>query len=176
MANTYTKIATATVGVGGAVSMDFISIPATYTDLVIKISARTNRVGQSVDSLKLTFNGATTSFSNRGVGADTNAGTCFSFTNGGSASIEDSVFTAATNATASTFGSGEIYIPNYAGSNNKTTSADSGSENNAVQAYMLMTAGQWASSAAITSIKLAPLGGTLINEYSTATLYGISKS
>jgi hypothetical protein len=176
MANTYVKIATATVGVGGAVSMDFTSIPATYTDLLIKITARTNRVGQSVDSLKLTFNGATTSFSNRGLGADTNAGTAFSFTNGGSASIEDSVFVPATNATSGVFGSGEIYIPNYAGSSNKSTFGDSGSENNAVQAYMLFTAGLWASSAAITSIKLAPLGGTLINQYSTATLYGILKN
>jgi hypothetical protein len=176
MANTYVKIATATVGVGGAVSMDFTSIPATYTDLVLKISARTNRVGQLVDSLKLTFNGATTSFSNRGLGADTNAGTTFSFSNGGSASIEDSIFTAASNATANTFGSGDIYIPNYASSNNKSTSGDSASENNATQSYLLVTGGLWSNSAAITSIKLAPLGGTLINQHSTATLYGIKNS
>jgi hypothetical protein len=174
---TYIKIgSTVTVGVGGAVSIDFTSIPSTYTDLLIAITARTNRIGQSVDSLKLTFNGATTSFSNRGLGADTNAGTAFSFTNGGSASIEDAIFVPATNATASVFGSGEIYIPNYAGSTNKSTSGNSGSENNATQAYMLMTAGLWSSTAAITSIKLAPLSGTLINQYSTATLYGISKS
>jgi hypothetical protein len=176
MANTYVKIATVTVGSGGAASMDFTSITGSYTDLLIKISARTNRSGQSVDSLKLTFNGATTSFSNRGLGADTNAGTAFSFSNGGSASMEDSVFTTATNATASTFGSGEIYIPNYAGSTTKSTSADSVTENNGAQAYPLFTGGLWSNTAAITSIKLAPLGGSLINEYSTATLYGISKS
>ena len=37
MANTYVAIATVTVGSGGAASIDFTSIPATYTDLVVKL-------------------------------------------------------------------------------------------------------------------------------------------
>ena len=40
MANTFEQITTVTVGSGGASSIDFTSIPQTYTDLVIKTSAR----------------------------------------------------------------------------------------------------------------------------------------
>ena len=40
MANTYTLIASSTVGSGGAANIEFTSIPATYTDLLIKMSAR----------------------------------------------------------------------------------------------------------------------------------------
>lgn len=173
MPDTFIKIASVTVGSGGASSIDFTSIPSTYTDLVIKISARTNR-SAAADSLKLTFNGSTSGFSARGLGGS--GSTPFSFTNVGSASIEDSVFTTAANNTASTFSNGEIYIPNYAGSNNKSISADSVNENNASEAYTLFEAGLWSNTSAITSIKLAPLNGTLINQYSTAVLYGIKNS
>lgn len=176
MANTYVQIgSTVTVGAGGSASIDFTSIPSTYTDLLIRISARTNRSGQPVDSLKLTFNGATTNFSARGLGADASS-SAFSFTNAGSASIEDAVFVTAATATANTFGNADIYIPNYAGSTNKSVSSDSVTENNATQSYLLLDAGLWSNTSAITSIKLAPLNGSLINQYSTASLYGISKS
>ena len=37
MANTYVLISSSTVGSGGAASIDFSSIPATYTDLVLKL-------------------------------------------------------------------------------------------------------------------------------------------
>ena len=40
MATTYKAISTVTVGSGGAASITFSSIPATYTDLVLKISGR----------------------------------------------------------------------------------------------------------------------------------------
>jgi hypothetical protein len=36
MATTYEAIATVEVGSGGAANIEFTSIPATYTDLVIK--------------------------------------------------------------------------------------------------------------------------------------------
>ena len=164
-----------TVGAGGASSIEFTSIPATYTDLLIRISARTNRSGQVVDSLKLTFNSSTSGFSARGLGANA-ASTPFSFTNAGSASIEDAVFVTAASATASTFGNADIYIPNYASSNNKSVASDSVSENNATTSYLLIDAGLWSNTAAITSLKLAPLNGSLIDQYSTATLYGIKSS
>jgi hypothetical protein len=40
MANTFTLIASSTVGSGGAASIDFTSISSTYTDLVVKLSLR----------------------------------------------------------------------------------------------------------------------------------------
>ncbi len=171
MAYTYSKIATYTVGSGGIPSVTFLNIPQTYTDLCIKISARTNRSGQPVDTIKMTFNGNTSSYSNKGLGGTGSA--TFSFNNAGSASIEDNAATTADTATANTFGNGEIYIPNYTSSNNKSVSTDGVSENNATTAYQFMTAGLWANSAAITTITLAPLVATLFSQYSTFHLYGI---
>jgi hypothetical protein len=43
MANTYEAIATVEVGSGGAADIEFTSIPGTYTDLVLKLSARGTR-------------------------------------------------------------------------------------------------------------------------------------
>jgi hypothetical protein len=79
------------------------------------------------------------------------------------------------NATASTFGNFEIYLPNYAGSNNKSVSSDSVAENNATEAYTNLRALLWSSTAAINAIKFT-LGAGNFAQYSTATLYGISNA
>jgi len=76
-------------------------------------------------------------------------------------------------ATASTFGNGEYYIPNYTSSNYKSVSADAVSENNNTTAYARLTAGLWSNTAAITSIRLTPDTGTAWVTNSTATLYGV---
>jgi hypothetical protein len=44
MATTYEAIATVEVGSGGAADIEFTSIPATYTDLVVKVSFKKPRV------------------------------------------------------------------------------------------------------------------------------------
>jgi hypothetical protein len=67
-----------------------------------------------------------------------------------------------------------IYIPNYAGSSNKSVSIDSVTENNATGAYSGLTAALFASTAAITSFGIST--GSNFVQYSTATLYGIKNS
>jgi hypothetical protein len=79
-------------------------------------------------------------------------------------------------ATASTFSNGELYIPNYAGSNNKSSSADGVNENNDTSALSALTANLWSNTAAITSIKLTPATAGNFVQYSTAVLYGIKNS
>jgi hypothetical protein len=168
MANTYVKIATVTVGSGGTANMTFSSIPSTYTDLVLKISGRTN-VADYVDFCKVQFNGVATNQSERALRGNGSAANSYS----------DTLIYSATNgntSTTSTFGNLELYIPNYAGSTNKSVSLDGVNENNATAALAEMQAGLWSSTAAITSIALVPYTGTLWQQYSTATLYGISKS
>ena len=59
MPNTFTLIASSTVGAGGASSIDFTSIPSTYTDLVIKASLRSDRNTGSATYLTITFNNDT---------------------------------------------------------------------------------------------------------------------
>lgn len=172
MADTFVKIATVTVGSGGAANMDFTSIPSTYTDLVLKVSTRTN-LSNSVDDLMIQFNSNTGSnYPYRqlyGTGSATGSGT---------ATITGAYIgtcTAAT-ATASTFGNLESYIPNYAGSTNKSVSSDAVSENNATAGFQNFVAALWSNTAAITSIRILSLNSGSFVQYSTATLYGILKA
>jgi hypothetical protein len=77
--------------------------------------------------------------------------------------------------TANTFSNIELYIPDYAGFNNKSISNDGVSENNATTAQQAFQAILWRNTAAITSISMTDGGGNFA-QYSTATLYGIKNS
>jgi hypothetical protein len=173
MPNTFTLIASSTVGAGGAASIDFTSIPSTYTDLCLEFSVRSN-YASTIDASLLRINGDTGSnYSSRYIRGDGSSVSSSSSTAG------TSIFVGSipgANATASTFQNAAIYFPNYAGSTNKSLSVDSVSENNATTAYALLSAGLWSSSAAITSLKLILDAGTLYLQHSTAYLYGIVKS
>ena len=166
MANTFVAIATVTVGSGGAASMDFTNIPATYTDLLIKVSGRSNQANLG-NTVIIKFNGSTsnqTAVLLEGSGA---AVSSFTQNAGNIGNIQGST------STSDTFSSLEVYIPNYAGSTYKSRSVDSVTENNATTAYSVLAAGLWSQTAAITSIDIA-IGNFV--EYSTATLYGIKNS
>ena len=171
MALTYTALASVTVGSGGAANIEFTSIPGTYTDLMLKLSLRTDRSSDS-DYLKVTVNNNTSSYSDlylRGNGSAVASGT-------NSTTFWEVHRTNASTSTASTFGNIDLYIPNYGGSNNKSGYYDGVNENNATLAYAYLGALLWSNSAAITSIKMTPGAGTNFVQYSTATLYGIKNS
>ena len=169
---TYKKIASVTVGSGGASSIDFSSIPSTFDDLVVKVSARTNRSAIS-EPIGLRPNGATTNLTLRLLEGNGSTAASATATYGyiGAAS--------AATGTTNTFSNVEAYIPNYAGSTNKSISADGVQENNsgaANDAFQDLSAILWSNTAAITSISLVPNSGGSFVQYSTATLYGVSKS
>jgi hypothetical protein len=168
MAFTYSKLAETTVGAGGTSAITFNNIPQNYTDLVVKYSLRTSR-SDTISALRLTFNESATSYSNRMI--EGNGATAASYT-GGSTFIDLGYAPAAT-ATASTFNNHELYISNYASSNNKSLSIDAVQENNTTTAYANLIAGLWSNSAAINSIKVVPSTAVNFVQYSTATLYGI---
>jgi hypothetical protein len=165
---TYTQIGSAvTVGSGGAASIDFSSIPTTYTDLVLKVSAR---LSAAVDfgSLSIAFNGSSASFTTRilqGDGSSAVSATLTNFSGGVGGTL----------LTASTFNNVEIYIPNYAGSTNKSFSSDAVVENNATAARDTLVAGLRSNTAAINQITLTSASGNFA-QYSTAYLYGVSNA
>lgn len=172
MANTYVKIASVTVGAGGAANIEFTSIPATYDDLVVKFSTRDSNNSTS-QNINITFNGTGgTAYSERLLFGSGSAAQSFSAS---SAAFINYQYSTGALATASTFSNGEIYIPNYLASTNKSVSVDSVIENNATATAMGLNAGLFSNSSAITSIKLASPSGTFA-QHSTATLYGIKKS
>jgi len=164
MPTTYTQIGTAqVVGSGGAASMSFSSIPSTYTDLVIKLSVR----GAGVYNVVMSINGSSSTFTYRLLEGDGAAAASYSGTTG---RLGNTVTT-----TASTFSSIEIYMPNYAGSTNKSYSVDAVSEANATTAYADLTAGLWSTATAISSLSFSMSTGDF-TQYSTAYLYGVSNA
>lgn len=167
---THVLIQTITVGSGGAASIEFSSIPQTYTDLVIYASGRSSDSALYA-STKVTFNNNSTGYSGRYLQGDgaTASGQSFAQIVG---------FDPAATATASIFSNVSIYIPNYAGSTNKTYSVESVSENNASSGgtYQILTAGYWGNTSAITVVTLAMLFGSNYVQYSSASLYGIKNS
>jgi len=169
-------IQTVTVGSGGAASISFTSIPQTYTDLYVVISARCDESSIAFGQLYVAPNNATTNLSSKllyGYGSGTGSAGYTTF---------DSVWTyiASDGATASTFGNASFYFPNYTSSNNKSISIDGVNENNATDARQGLTAGLWSSSSAITSLYFYVLGNAgasrNFKQYSTATLYGVTSA
>ena len=172
MANTHKKIQTVTVGAGGASSIEFTSIPQTYTDLVVKLSIRDDTSANGKD-YKIELNGSTTSYTYRRIYGDSSA------VYSDSASTSQSLTINSATSTASTFANCEIYIPNYTSTNYKSWSTDTVSEKNATAAnssYTNLYSGLWSNTAAITSIAIKPISGTpTIQQYTIATLYGVFK-
>ena len=160
------------VGSGGASSVTFSSIPATYTDLVVKCSIRSTG-GTSQDYISFTFNGSGgTAYSDKrlegygsstGSASDSSAAAVYAYLANGNTS------------TTSTFSNAEIYIPNYTSANYKSFSIDGVTENNATAALDSLVTGLWSNTSAVTSISII-CGNGNVAQYSTFYLYGIASS
>jgi hypothetical protein len=170
MANTFIKIASATVGSGGSSTVTFSSIPSTYTDLCVKVSARsTANGGQNV---YVRINGTTSGYSDKflyGTGSAAGSANSGNTTAGCGCVIPGADFT------SNTFGNGEFYFGNYRSSNNKAFYSDSVSENNATLSYLQMFSNLLSNTAAITSLDFFISSGNF-EQHSTLTLYGIKNS
>jgi hypothetical protein len=167
-------IYTQTVAVGGGASITFNNIPQTFTDLMISVSCR-GLEASVTNQLYLRFNnvGASGSYSVtrlRGSGSaafsDRANGAQGDFFYAGD-------FCPNANATASTFGSANFYIPNYRSSIYKSVIIDGVAENNATFSTQVLTAGLILDTNPITSFFVNGFGN--LAQYSTVTLYGITK-
>lgn len=167
---TYSEIAAVTVGAGGAASIAFNSIPASYTDLKLVISARSDESGGSAQSTSyfLAINGSSTSRSWVVFGAY--GGTTNYGSGGTSAKIGTIPGTA---VTSNVFNTTDIYFSNYATSAYKPYSINTGTENNSTSNNDLgLFAGLYSSTSAISSFSITSGAGNFV-QYSTAYLYGI---
>lgn len=172
MPKQYACLSEITVGAGGAATINFTSIPQTYTDLMVKLSGRSS-TGFNAGDTYITFNGSSTSYVGRYLMKDSSDPAPVSSTSATNRFLLG--FIPATQATASTFGSIEIYLPNYTLSNNKPISVDSATENNGTIQWLYLGAGLWSNSSAINQLTLTDASGTFA-QHSTATLYGITNS
>lgn len=174
MPSTYTLISS-NVLTGSAASVTFSSIPSTYTDLVLRFSARVDVAGNTAQ-LGLRLNGSSSAIYSitrlRGNGSTASSSRSSSAT-------EMSGFNANADAsTTNTFNSGELYIPNYTGSNQKPVGIFNANETNAATGILIdASAGLANLTSAITSIYLYDSGSS--GNFMTGSsfyLYGISSS
>ena len=127
------------------------------------------RSGQRRDSLNIGLNSSTADFTGRrlrGSGSAASSATTTRF-------IGE---VPAATATADTFSSIEVYIPNYAGATNKSFSVTSAQEDNQSEAYIDAVAGLWSQTAAITDIAITSANSVDIKSGSSFFLYGITKA
>lgn len=158
---------------GTAASVTFSSIPATFTDLVLKFSIRSSSASLTADA-KITFNSITSGYSYTLL---------YSTSVPAAASVRDSSAASfggysvdGDTATANSFNNGEMYLPNYAGATNKPFSVISAPESNtSAMQNNFAAAGLLSNTAAISSIVLSPLSGNFLTG-SSFFLYGLVNS
>jgi hypothetical protein len=172
MPATYTLISS-NVLTSSAASVTFSSIPATYTDLVLRCSVR-NDYANPFDQLYITLNSDTGA--NYSYTALRGSGTAVASFRGTSQTQVRGGYTDGTLATSNTFSSDEIYIPNYTSTSNKPISVFGVQEDNASGAFVEVNANLWQSSSAITSISIASQGASNFLATSSFYLYGIKNS
>ena len=149
-------------------SVSFTTIPQTYTDIKILVSARSTFTGANWAETNVTFNGSSSYSSMRVQG---NGSTDDSYTSGSAIAM----WINSANTSANTFSNAEIYIPNYTSSNPKSVSIDFTTENYAQSALMGIVAGLSTLSTAINTVTLTSINGDYVTG-STFYLYGISSA
>lgn len=169
--SSYYSIETATVDSGGAASIEFTSIPSTYTHLQIRGIARDARTGVIGDYMDMQFNSDTgTNYSWHYVVGDGSVSAA-----AGTSQSSISCYPVATaSASSNVFGTFVIDILDYTNTNKyKTTRMLSGISNNGSGAETIwFFSGNWRNTNAITSIKLTP-GTPNFSQYTQFALYGI---
>jgi hypothetical protein len=172
MPSTYTLISSNVLGLNAA-SVTFSSIPSTYTDLAIRISARITTT--DVDDLLMQFNSLTT-YSYTQIRGYNGTNVASSRATAASRIRVSEVNGAA--STSNTYTSTEIYIPNYnASASHPTSSFGAVEENGSTYNKINATAGLYsATSVPITSITFSLNGAYNFLSTSSFYLYGIKNS
>ena len=169
---TYTLISSNVLS-SSQTSVTFSSIPADYTDLVLRIATRCSA---NEENLRVTFNGVGgTSYSERTLYGNGSAAYSYATT---STNSLIHIYTNASSTTANTFSNVEIYIPSYTSSNYKPIGSFSVTETNATAVTMAPAAGLFSNTGVISSITLTSYSGGAISFVSGSSfyLYGISNA
>jgi hypothetical protein len=163
MPNTYDPIATQTLG-SAAATVTFSSIPGTYTDLVLVISARMSG-GGGASAIQAQFNSDTAS--NYSFTLVTGTG---SSADSSGASSQTQMAVGLATDTAGEWSTNIIQVMNYSNTTtNKTVLARAGIAGDRTRALVNL----WRSTSAITSILIINNGSVNFVAGSTFTLYGI---
>jgi len=173
---TFTKIASQTISTPANV-VTFSSIPQTYTDLKILISARSSSVDAFRENLIIGFNSQVSNTGYSWIGM-------YSYLTGTGSNKNPAAYRIigdlpSNPATSNTFSNSEIYIPSYTSATPHTFLGESVVENNGFDAFLSWSGVLFnGGSEAITSVSIfcASSGATNFVANSTFELYGIKNS
>ena len=177
MPSTYTLISS-NVLASSAASVTFSAIPSTYTDLVVRLSARDSAAGTNANYGQIILNSDTSS-------ANYSATVLADFNGSAASQIYPTGtlgwgvwsyygFDSAGN-TANTFSSSEIYLPSYTASQKKAFSSFTVTENNATTGIAIEAiANLYQSTTAVSAVTLKTAGSFIAG--SSFYLYGIKNS
>jgi hypothetical protein len=167
--NSYESIATYTVGGTAQDSIEFTSIPSTFTHLQLRYIARTNRT-EVDDGFWIQMNGDTTA-ANYKYHYVAGSG---SITYGGNDPEINVPYVAAANSSANIFGVGICDILDYRNTNKNTTVRIlGGNDGNGAATWVALNSGVWLNTAAVTSLKIKTNALGDFVQYSQFALYGI---
>jgi hypothetical protein len=169
--NTYTQVPGGSITLSAqATTVDFTSIPATYTDLILVMQPSANIDDENIG---LRFNGDTASnYSYTRLGANNTAGSVSSNRSGSFSRINT------TEATGTSASLGKLlivaHIMNYANTNvYKSVLARSGQQGGSYNGVEIFS-GRWVNTAAINSITVMQGSSRVFQSGSTFNLYGIT--
>ena len=172
MANTYTLIQAQTLS-SSASTVTFSSIPATYTDLCLRWSARDDQANYTQTTRMRLNSSAVSEYS--WTQLYDSAGTVGSYTSGTAANNQFAYGSNGTSSTSNTFTNYEVYFPSYTVAQNKPFGAFGVNEDNSTNGYIIASAHLWRNTAAINTILLFPNTGNYVSG-SSFYLYGIKNS
>lgn len=160
-------------------AVSFTSIDATYTDLYLVASARTdststNSGSAAVDTCYVRFNNNLTNVSSTQYweGVPNNSPTTAVV---GPETVFRALGATTANASANVFANGYMRIPDYRSNTNKIITWDFVGENDAESNSLRWNSGFFNSTAVITQIDIFPIAGNFIAG-TTFTLYGIASA
>ena len=170
MATTYEKIASTTLG-SAALKITFSTIPATYTDLRLVLTATTSVGGQA---LSIRFNSDTGSnYSRTNLIGNGSSATSTRNTSQTLVYVSDDAVVGSSTTIPLMLG---IDIFSYAGNTFKTFLVDNSQDQNG-SGVTVRRVGLWRSTSAITTIEIGDLDSSwTLSTGTTATLYGILKA
>ena len=168
--SSFESISTVSVGAGGAASITFSSIPATYTHLQIRFIARSTYASGNIDIVGMQLNSDTANnyawhwlF---GDGSSAGAGSATTTSNITFRDISNA------NTTANTFGAFVIDILDYANTSKYKTSRALGGYDANGNGKINLDSGVWMNTSAVSNIALYA-GNANFAQYSSFALYGI---
>jgi hypothetical protein len=173
MANTFNLINSRTLD-SSTGNIVFSAIPQTYSDLVLRVSAKGDRASYA-DDIKILINDSSGTYSNirlygtsGGTGSDGGTG----------ASLTYIGFVAGITDMANIFGGTEFVFPNYADTNKlKSYFSTGGAPIGSTTNWQIgLSNGQNTTTAAITSITISGYNSTNVVSGSTFFLYGLKNN